>query len=251
MLVQANREYIHSKQTITSGMCGRYTLTADIKVIEKRFDIDATAHFKPRYNAAPTQLLPIITNQNTQGFSFFYWGMIPRWSKNKNISNKLINARAETITEKVSFKNAFKQRRCLIPADGFYEWKNLGKKQKVPYRILLKNTEPFAFAGLWEEFEDEKDNVAHTFTIVTTAANNLVHAIHDRMPVILPQEAEQKWLDDATSEAELLDLLKPYPANDMDYYTVSPSVNTPANDYPELVKHTPPADQHGNYTLFN
>ena len=229
-------------------MCGRYSISTEIKVIEKRFKIDVT-NYEPRYNAAPGQLLPIITGENPEGFSFFYWGMTPKWSKNGQISQKLINARAETVNAKASFKQAFARRRCLIPADGFYEWKAVGKKTKIPHRITLQGAEPFAFAGIWEEFEDEGENM-HTFSIITTEANSLVADIHDRMPVILHPKDEQAWLSNDSNEEALIELLRPYEAEQMVQYSVSPRVNSVANEGPELIKHTPPADQHGNYTLF-
>lgn len=229
-------------------MCGRYSISTEIKLIEKRFKVD-TLNYQPRYNAAPGQLLPVITNENPEGLSFFYWGMNPRWSNNGPVSKKLINARAETVNSKASFKHAFRRKRCLVLADGFYEWKAVGKKQKIPHRITLQGAEPFAFAGLWDEFEDEGQPI-HTFTIITTAANSLVQEVHDRMPVILTPDKEQIWLSPKGTEEALLELLQPFPAEQMVHYSVSPKVNSVANEGPELIDHTPPADQHGNYTLF-
>ncbi len=232
-------------------MCGRYTVIAKAEEIEKRFNIEVPSTYLPRYNAAPTQILPVITNENPEGLSFFNWGLIPKWAKDKTISSKLINARAETISEKASFKNALKQRRCLVIADGFYEWKRVSKKSKIPYRILLESKELFAFAGLWEEYEDEDQNQVHTFSIVTTTANATISKIHERMPVILEPKSEQIWLSSSASTEEHLNLLKPYNDTEMEYYSISPMVNSVVNDSPNLILPAPPADQFGNLTLFD
>ena len=178
-------------------MCGRYTLVKPAKEISERFNVEVNKVYQPRFNAAPTQLMPVITSDSPEGLSWFYWGLVPAWSKDKAVSQKLINARAETLEEKASFRNALKKRRCLVPADGFYEWKPVGKKSKVPYRITLLQEELFAFAGLWEEYEDEEGQMIHTFTIVTTEANNALQSLHSRMPVILSKQAEKAWLNTA------------------------------------------------------
>jgi putative SOS response-associated peptidase YedK len=206
--------------------------------------------FKPRYNIAPTQLVPVITSQSPKGFSFFYWGITPDFGQNKPVAQKLINARAETVNEKISFKSSFEKRRCLIPADGFYEWKKLGKKTKIPYRFTLREDELFAFAGIWEEYETVNGEIQHTFLILTTGPNEIAAEIHDRMPVILNRQMEKKWLDNYTPESELLATLQPYPSDQMLSYTVSPLVNSVQNDVPSIIRKTSPADQHGNYTLF-
>ena len=232
-------------------MCGRYTIIATAEEIKQRFNVVVPKEFTNKYNAAPTQILPVITNESPEGVSFFYWGLIPKWSKENSISQKLFNARAETIDQKATFKSALNQRRCLVIADGFYEWKVVGKKTKIPYRIKLKNDNLFAFAGLWEEFEDNSGEVMHTFTIVTTTANQTVSQIHDRMPVILQKSNEKRWLDDSLTVDEHLELLKPVDSDFITMHTVSPLVNNVRNDSPELIKFVPPADQFGNYTLFN
>lgn len=231
-------------------MCGRYTLVKSAEEIAQRFKIEVDPRYKPRYNAAPTQLLPVITSEAQEGLSWFYWGLIPAWSKNKAVSQKLINARSETVDEKVSFRRALKQRRCLIPADGFYEWKALGKKSKVPYRFTLKSDELFAFAGLWEEYEDPEGDMAHTFTILTTRANSLVGSVHDRMPVILKPEEENLWLSPEATPEELKALFNPTSADAMRSYTVSSRINSPSQDDASLINPAPASDQFGNYTLF-
>ncbi|MHA7129084.1 SOS response-associated peptidase [Algoriphagus namhaensis] len=231
-------------------MCGRYSLGKSKKELEERFQAEMLTEFNPRYNIAPTQLLPVITSQSPKGFSFFYWGITPDFGKNKPVAQKLINAKAETVDQKISFKTSFKTRRCIIPADGFYEWKRLGKKTKIPYRFTMEDNRLFSFAGIWEEYETVNGEVQHTFLILTTSPNPTVAQVHDRMPVIFDQTQEKKWLDNYTSPEELKGLLQPYPQDKMVSFTVSPSVNSVQNDYASLTKKASPADQHGNYTLF-
>ncbi|WP_114749030.1 SOS response-associated peptidase [Pleomorphovibrio marinus] len=231
-------------------MCGRYSLAKSKLELEARFEAEMLDDFKPRYNIAPTQLVPVVTSDSPKGFSYFYWGITPQFAKNKPVSQKLINARSETVAEKASFRNAFKNHRCLVPADGFYEWKKVGKKMKIPYRFTMMDEKLFSFAGIWEEFETQEGDIAHTFLILTTMPNNLVGEVHDRMPVILPSEQEEKWLDSQTSEEELLGMLSTYPEEQMISYTVSPMVNQVANDTPYVLRKTMPMDQFGNYTLF-
>lgn len=182
--------------------------------------------------------------------SLFYWGITPDFGQNKPVAQKLINAKAETVHEKISFKNSFQRRRCLIPADGFFEWKRLGKKTKIPYRFTLREEEIFSFAGIWEEYETVTGEIQHMFLILTTSPNEVVADVHDRMPLILSRESEKKWLDKYSSETELVNLLKPYPAELMLHYTVSPLVNSVQNDSPGIIRRTSPMDQFGNYTLF-
>lgn len=231
-------------------MCGRYSLNKSKIELEERFQAEMLPDFKPRYNVAPTQLVPVITSQSPKGFSFFYWGITPDFGQNKPVAQKLINARAESVNEKISFKSSFEKRRCLIPADGFYEWKKLGKKTKIPYRFTLREDELFAFAGIWEEYETVNGEIEHTFLILTTSPNEIAAEIHDRMPVILNRQMEKKWLDNYTSESELLAMLQPYSSDQMLSYTVSPLVNSVQNDVPSIIRKTSPADQNGNYTLF-
>lgn len=231
-------------------MCVRYSLGKSKEELEQRFQAEMLADFKPKYNIAPTQLVPVITSQSPKGFSYFYWGTTPEFGKNRPVAQKLINAKAETISEKISTKTAFRQRRCIIPADGFYEWKRLGKKTSVPYRFTLREDELFSFAGIWEEYESVNGETQHTFLILTTTPNSVVSEIHDRMPVILDRNSEKKWLDNYSSEADLLSLLVPCPADSMLGFTVSPLVNSTQNDSPAVIRKTSPMDQHGNYTLF-
>lgn len=202
-------------------MCGRYSFAPDLKIVNEHYNIKVNdGDFSSNTNCAPTQLLPVLTNEMPQQLSFFRWGLIPYWAKDISIGSKLINARAETILEKPSFKQSFKRRRCLIPADAFYEWKasETGKK-KTPYRIFLKNQPIFSMAGLWDLWKSPAEEIVHSFSIITTSPNEMMTEIHNRMPVILSKEMEKYWLE-ATNEKDLLELLHPFPANEMDNYPV-------------------------------
>ncbi|MBY5949657.1 SOS response-associated peptidase [Algoriphagus marincola] len=231
-------------------MCGRYSLSKSKIELEERFQAEMLTDFKPRYNIAPTQLVPVVTSQSPKGFSFFYWGITPEFGRNKPVSQKLINAKAESVHQKITFKSSFKQRRCIIPADGFYEWKKLGKKTSIPHRFTLREGGLFSFAGIWDEYETVDGENQHTFLILTTEPNELVSEVHDRMPVVLTPETEKKWLNNYSSEEELLEILKPFSANEMLSYPVSTLVNSVKNDSQALIRKTDPMDQHGNYTLF-
>jgi len=232
-------------------MCGRYTVTAKPKDIEARFEVEVPDTYTPRFNAAPTQLLPVITSEHPDGLSFFFWGLIPEWSKSKAVSVKLFNAQAETLNEKPTFKRALEKHRCIVPADSFYEWKRVSKKSRIPYRFLLNNGSIFSFAGLWEEFEDDNDEIVHTFTIITTTPNGVVASVHDRMPVILTPSSEKIWLDEDSSSDQIIDILQPYKSDAMTSYTVSSLVNNVSNDSESLIAPSAPADQFGNYSLFD
>lgn len=229
----------------------RYSICAPASQMTARFSVEFSTAFPPNYNAAPAQLLPVITNTGPQGISFFYWGLTPGWAKNKPISEKVIHVRAELIPEKPVYRKMIAERRCLVPADGFYEWKKVGKKTAIPYRYTLQNKELFSMAGLWEEYEDELGEHFHTFSLITCPANDLVAITDERMPVILTPETEPVWLSASSPGAELLSLLKPYDAARMDCYTISPRINLPNANDATLILPTPAADQFGNLTLFD
>ncbi len=221
-------------------MCGRFTLTTDIKAIADRFSAPAPPAewpaVQPRYNIAPTQSVIVVNDDGQRHLKQMRWGLIPSWAKDPAIGSQMINARAESVAEKPSFRDALKKRRCLIPADGFFEWQKLGKV-KQPVHIVLKSREPFGFAGLWEHWTSPEGEEILTCTIITTAANELLKAVHDRMPVILTRDAETAWLDPQIHEPEkLLPLLKQYPADAMEYYPVSRQVNSPVVDEPNNIK---------------
>jgi putative SOS response-associated peptidase YedK len=218
-------------------MCGRFTLTIDPDELQAAFDLSAPppADLAPRYNIAPSQAVAVIANGPSRKLEFFKWGLIPSWAKDPKIGNRLINARAETLNEKPSFRVALKKRRCLILADGFYEWKKDGKT-KTPMYLQLKGGEPFAFAGLWETWKSPEEELIKSCTIITTGPNALVRKIHDRMPVILPAKAYDLWLSPDELPAEkALPLLKPFAAAQMKAVSVSPLVNNPAFDSRECI----------------
>ncbi|UOQ54356.1 SOS response-associated peptidase [Hymenobacter cellulosivorans] len=221
-------------------MCGRYTFTTPVPVIEERFDASFLEPMSPTYNAAPSQQLPIITNSEPGRIQLVQWGLLPGWVKDVKAAPKPINARAETLAEKPSFRQLLQRRRCLVLADSFYEWQQTTpakKGPKTPHRILLRNEQPFAFAGLWDEWVDRSSGeVVPTFTIITTEPNELMASLHNRMPVILPdRRAELAWLDDGSSVTEHQTLLQPYAANLMQEYVVSTLVNSPANNDPSVL----------------
>ena len=176
-------------------MCGRFVLAVDPSVIQQAFNLElSVVDFKPRYNIAPTQMVPVISNEQPKHLSLYRWGLIPAWSKDEKVGSKLINARADGVADKPSFRSAFKKRRCLVPATGFYEWQQSGKGAKTPMYIHLKDQELFAMAGLWEAWHNPNGNVYHTFTIITTDANDFMKPIHNRMPVILHPADYDLWL---------------------------------------------------------
>ncbi|MEW6287745.1 MAG: SOS response-associated peptidase [Chloroflexota bacterium] len=219
-------------------MCGRFTLTVDPAQFQDTFPgFLFPTKFAPRYNIAPSQPVLAIPNDERNAADFFIWGLIPMWAKDPSIGSRLINARSETLAEKPSFRGSFKYKRCLILADGFYEWKTVaGKKTKTPYYIHLTDRRPFAFAGLWDVWESPDGSSLKTCTIITTEPNELMATLHNRMPAILHPRDYAKWLDPSPQTPEsLLPLLKPYPAEAMTAYPVSTLVNKPGNDSPELI----------------
>ena len=218
-------------------MCGRYSLKADIAQLAMRFEFAADeAIHEPAYNIAPTQQVLTVTNDGERRASYMRWGLIPFWAKDAKIGYRMINARGETVAEKPSFRTALRKRRCLILADGFYEWQKLGGKQKRPMRIVLKSGEPFAFAGLWETWKDPEGEMVKSCTIITTAANDFLQPIHDRMPVILPRESESFWMDkDVEDPLALTSVIAPYPDDEMDAFEVSTLVNNTRNKGSEVI----------------
>lgn len=219
-------------------MCGRFTLTASAEQIEARFGVPLPAPYKPRYNIAPTQeILALRNDQHGRRVEPLRWGLIPYWAKDPKIAQRLINARAETLFEKPSFRDAVKQRRCLIIADGFYEWRQTPQGKRVPVYVRLRSQEPFGFAGLWESWSSPEGQTVKTCTIITTEPNELIRPIHSRMPVIVPRELEEFWLDPSPrGRAELERVLRPYKAEEMELFDVSPLVNSPSTDGPECIE---------------
>ncbi len=216
-------------------MCGRFTLTDDLLILQEMFEFEYAGEYTPRYNIAPGQpILAVGSNGKRRKGNMLKWGLIPYWAKDEKIGYKMINARAETIDEKPSFKHAFKKQRCLILADGFYEWKKTDKG-KQPYRFIMKDRKPFAFAGLWETWR-KGDKPVHSCTIITTEANDIMKDVHHRMPVILPMETHDLWLDPNYDDTRhLKSLLVPYPAEKMEKYPVSTIVNSAKNESPDCI----------------
>ena len=217
-------------------MCGRFTLTHDAKYIEQTFDVSDGIEFSANYNITPTQSIPVIwqTEAKSRKISLMHWGLIPHWSTQPSSKYIMINARADTLAEKPSYRDAYQHRRCLIPADGFFEWHTeTGKKQ--PYYILMHEHRLFAFAGLWECWQGEQ--TLHSCTVITTEANSLIQGIHDRMPVILQTEDYDNWLNpDIQQASQLNKLLKPYAGTNLKMYPVSSEVNYPGNNHPGLIQ---------------
>ncbi len=214
-------------------MCGRYSLTVTPDELYRLFGIDDKLNLQPRFNVAPTQAAPVVRKTGgKKNMDMLRWGLIPPWSKDASIASKLINARGETVAEKPSFRSAYESRRCLVPVDGFYEWRTEGGK-KQPFRIGFREGKPFAFAGLWESWtvpEGLKDtgDTVETFTIVTTNANPKLVPIHHRMPVIVDPTDYELWLEGGSDEANAV--IKPFSQDDMAFYRVSTRVNNVRND---------------------
>jgi len=219
-------------------MCGRFTLTVDPADLQEAFpQYSFPAEGKPRFNIAPTQPVLALPNTPALAADYFTWGLIPSWAKDPSIGSRLINARAETLAEKPSFRGGYKYKRCLIFADGFYEWKaQPGTKFKIPHFIHLKSGLPFTFAGLWDAWQAPDGSLVKSCAIITTEPNELMAALHNRMPVILPPSVYEQWLDPAPQKPETLQgLLTQYPTDEMTAHPVSTLVNRPANDRAELV----------------
>ncbi|MGM9988953.1 MAG: SOS response-associated peptidase [Bacillaceae bacterium] len=221
-------------------MCGRFTLFADYDELLERFQIEAAFDRKSylkSYNIAPSQsVVAVINNGKQNRMGYLRWGLVPSWAKDEKIGYKLVNARGETVAEKPSFRKSFVKRRCLILADSFYEWKK-DDKRKIPMRIKLKNNEPFAMAGIWDAWKKPDGSLLYTCSIITTNPNPLMANIHDRMPVILKKDDEQKWLNPANEDPVfLLSLLQPYDDTLMEAFEVSSDVNSPKNNGPQLIE---------------
>lgn len=224
-------------------MCGRFERVTPIKVLAMLFDCpDAPAETATHYNIAPTQPAAVVrviraAPGGQREMTVMRWGLIPSWADDPAIGNRLINARSETAAEKPSFRAALKQRRCLVPVDGFYEWHATAKgKTRQPHLIRLKNGQPFALAGLWEQWTAPDGELVESFTILTTDANDVLRPIHDRMPVIVAPEDYDRWLDAATEPEDVQALLRQFPAEQMESFPVSTLVNNPRNESPKCLE---------------
>lgn len=216
-------------------MCGRYSLTSPLESVRQVFAFEGATNLAPRYNIAPTQGAPVFRRHPDGRLLMhdLHWGLIPSWSKDRSGAARMINARADTVAEKPAFRAAFGRRRCLVPADGFYEWEKLDGGAKQPWRIVLPDRRPFAFAGLWERWESAETGRIDSFTIITTDAAPAIEHIHHRMPVILPQAAHDAWLDAGAGRDDLLGLLVANP--EVTAYRVSSRVGNVRNDDAELI----------------
>lgn len=217
-------------------MCGRFVQATPGEVIAEVFGLSEVPELAFRYNVAPTQKAAVVRQQaGGRELSFCRWGLIPSWAKHPSIGNRLINARAETLDEKPSFRRALVYRRCVIPATGFYEWKREAGT-KIPYFFRLQSGQPMALAGLWEHWQPPEGPPVESFTIITTEANDFMKAVHDRMPAILPEKALALWLDPVPGDAAFfLELLKPAPPGWLLAFPVAPKVNNPAYDAPDCI----------------
>lgn len=218
-------------------MCGRFSLGVSTDDLMEEFGIvEGSLDWAPRYNIAPTQdVAAVIAGERGPRIGTLRWGLVPYWADDPAVGNRLINARAESVADKPAFRDAFLSRRCLVLADGFYEWQRTGTgRPKIPVFVRLPDGRPFAFAGLWERWRPRHGEPLYTCTIITTDATPALQAVHDRMPVILPADQRRQWLDHDTKPADLLAMLHPY-SGDFDAYRVSTLVNSPENDSPDCV----------------
>lgn len=218
-------------------MCGRYTLATSTERLAEEFGFDASSvELSESYNVAPTQgVAAVLEEDGARRLEVLRWGLIPPWADDPQIGSRMINARSETAPEKPSFRRAFRERRCLIPADGFFEWQRTnGAKQ--PFYIHMEDGRPFGLAGLWESWKGDGDGEVRTCTILTTEPNAVVGGIHNRMPVIVAPDAYDVWLDPASETDELTGLLAPYPEGEMEAYPVSRFVNSPSNNDPRCIE---------------
>lgn len=223
-------------------MCGRFVRQREVHAIVRDFGVEEVeCDLAPSYNVAPTQNVAVIVEDGVKRLVTVRWGLVPGWASDLSVGNKLINARAETVAQKDSFRDAFERRRCLVVADGFYEWRKTGKMRQ-PILIRLRRDRAFGFAGLYENWVSPKGENIRTCTIITTEPNEVMRPIHDRMPVIIPMDQEDVWLNPSfENPSRLLSLLKAYPAEEMETYEVSALVNSPANDSPECLSRVTPS----------
>ncbi|WP_145947547.1 SOS response-associated peptidase [Paenibacillus sp. Y412MC10] len=221
-------------------MCGRYTLTVSMEELMLRYELELALNFHPRYNIAPAQnVLAVIHDGSSLRAGQLKWGLVPSWTKDSSMGSKMINARSETLADKPAYKLPFARKRCLIPADGFYEWMKTDSG-KVPYRITLRGGGIFSMAGLYDTWLQEDGSKLSTCTVITSGPNALMAPIHDRMPVILRPEDEMAWLDRGQTDVNALQkLLVPYPAEEMEAYPVSRTVNSVKNDTPDCIERVP------------
>lgn len=233
-------------------MIDRYAIYSDFKDINKRYGLEGDEFTVPNYNASPSQQLPVIANESKKGISFFYWGTNKQWSNNKSISPKLLSATDDKLAQTTTLRNALNNHRCIIPANGFYLWKQYSKKRMSPHYFYVPGQELFSLPGIWEEYEDMDGKTNYTFKFIEIPNYSGVPEFGEHMPAILPLEMEKKWLDSYSSQEELLEMLHGQELiSKLANHPVSPHITTVANNYEELIKPQAQVDQLGNYTLFD
>jgi putative SOS response-associated peptidase YedK len=223
-------------------VCGRFTLTASREVLARAFDLGDVPELEPRFNVAPGQPIPTVwqTPEGRRELRARRWGLVPHWARDARIGSRLVNARAETAAEKPAFRSALRQRRCLVPADGFYEWSGSGPADRQPYYLSLPGREPFGIAGLFERWDAEDGSVLESCVLLTVAANERVRPLHDRMPAILRREDHAPWLDPTLRDAHRVQaLLLPWAGAELDVRPVSRRVNRPQHDDPACIEPLP------------
>ena len=228
-----------------------YSIASQGQLIADHFHIEVTDQYLPTFNAQPSHLLPVITSEDPENLSYFYWGTNPSFSKSRGVSDKLLYAPVENIRTKPSLRKPLQLQRCVIVADSFYNWKEIAKKEKVPYRFHLENNVPFGIAGLWDSFETESGEVVHTFMMITTPASTEVRKASDRMPAILNEDLMLEWLNESNTSDSIHEFIKPYSEQHIFQHTINPKLSDPNFNNETLWKNIPPANQFGNLTLFS
>ena len=232
-------------------MLPNYSIASEINVIKDHFGVEVSQDFQATFNAQPTDLLPVITSAEPDQLSYFHWGINPAFTKSKGVSQKLLFTPAEDVLNKASQRKSVKTKRCIIPADSFYVWKDVGKKEQVPYRFFLANNQPFSIAGIWDIFETEEGEEIKTFMMLTTAANSQVQEVSDRMPAILNDDLMIEWINDSNTAESIMEYVTPYTEQSLQNYTVNPKLADAKFNSKDLWEKVPPANQFGNLTLFN
>jgi len=232
-------------------MCDRYSITVNANQIKSVFGVKDTGDFQPSYNAGPTQELPVLLSTQPDTIQHMTWGLISKWSNNKSISPKLFNLPVQQAFEKKMYRNGLKENRCLVVADGFFLWKQIGKAKKVPYYFQQTNQQAFGIAALWESYEDMDGNPTNTFIMLTRPASEQVAGYHEDMPLMLSGDALKQWMDPSFEILDNANTIINAKAEKLKFHPVSPMISNLENNHEGLIKATLPSDQHGNYTLFN
>lgn len=232
-------------------MLPNYSIASEVQLIKKHFSVEIPENHQGTYNAQPTHLLPIVTSADPDTLSYFHWGIHPSFTKSKGVSQKLLFAPAEDILSKASQRKSLRFQRCIIPADSFYCWKDVGKKEQVPYRFYLQNNALFSIAGLWDTYETEEGEQVCTFMMLTTKANSNVNDVSARMPAILNDDLLVEWLNEANTSESILEYVVPFNSEPLLSYTINPKLADANFNNEDLWKKVPPANQFGNLTLFS